>query len=115
LSVPVLVTFFGVYWCAARAVGAAVTWWDMCAVMPVVTVASSLPVSFSGLGIREGVFGVLLGDLPGVGHTLAISLSLAGFAIYALWSLIGAAFCGAALPGLLRGTWKKAVRAGDSR
>lgn len=90
LSVPVLFTFFGTFYCAARAFAAQVSLADIFSVMPVITVVTSLPISFSGLGLREKLFEKLLGDLAAVPAELAVLISLAGFAIYLVWSLVGA-------------------------
>ena len=56
--------------------------------MPVVITVSSLPVSISGLGLREGSFVVLLGMI-GVRPEVATSVSLMWFLSYVLGSLPG--------------------------
>ena len=91
LSFPVLFTFFGTFFCAAKAFRAHVSLADMFSIMPVVTVVSSLPVSVSGLGVREEMFKQLLGDLARVPPNLAVLISLTGFLIYVFWSLLGGA------------------------
>ena len=63
---------------------------DMVAIMPAVTVATTLPISLGGWGVREGVFVLLLGRF-GVPAADALSLSL----LFGVFSMI----CG--LPGLL--------------
>ncbi|MDP9291311.1 MAG: flippase-like domain-containing protein [Verrucomicrobiota bacterium] len=90
LSVPILFTFFGTFYCAARAFAANVSLVDIFSVMPVITVVTSLPISFGGLGVREKLFESLLGDLAAVPAELAVLISLVGFAIYLVWSLVGA-------------------------
>jgi uncharacterized protein (TIRG00374 family) len=92
LSVPVLFTFFGVFYCAARAFASSASLWDICSVMPVITVVTSFPISVGGLGVREKLFQELLGDLAGVPADVAVLVSLTGFTIYLFWSLIGALF-----------------------
>jgi len=101
LSFPVLFTYFGVYWCCGKAFAAPSTFWDVSCVMPVVAVLSSVPISFSGLGVREVLFTQLLGDLARVPEETAILLSLAGFLVYSVWNVLGVFFCAAELPGLL--------------
>ncbi len=91
LSFPVLFTFFGTFFCAARAFRAAISLPDMFSIMPVVTVVSSLPVSVSGLGVREEMFKQLLGDLAHIPAEQAVLISLTGFLIYVFWSLFGGA------------------------
>ena len=91
LSAPILFTFFATWWCAARAFGADASLADIFSIMPVVTVITSFPISFSGLGVREELFKNLLGDLAHVPGEIAVLISLTGFAIYVFWSLVGAA------------------------
>ena len=64
----------------ACALGAPATWWDMLAVMPAVTLAATLPVSFGGWGVREGALVLLLGrcGVP-AGQALALSLLFGAF------------------------------------
>jgi len=91
LSFPVLFTYFGAFYCAAEAFHARISLLDMFSIMPIVTVVSSLPVSVSGLGVREETFKQLLGDLAHIPGDLAVLISLTGFLIYVFWSLLGGA------------------------
>jgi uncharacterized membrane protein YbhN (UPF0104 family) len=84
------VTYFAVFWCAARAFGAGVPVLDIFSVMPVITLITALPVFIGGLGAREQLFRQLLGDLSGTPADVAVAISLTGFAIYLVWSLVGA-------------------------
>jgi uncharacterized membrane protein YbhN (UPF0104 family) len=59
--------------------------------LPIVITLSSLPISISGLGVREGSFVILLG-LIGIGSEAATSLSLAWFFSTVLGSLPGLMF-----------------------
>jgi len=59
-------------------------------VMPIVDTVSSLPISFSGLGIREKTFEFLLSDLTNISPGTTISASLIGYLFNAFWALIGA-------------------------
>jgi hypothetical protein len=74
----------------AQALGVPVTALDMLAVMPAVTLATTLPISLGGWGVREGLLVLLLGRL-GVpaGDALTLSLLFGGFSV----------LCG--VPGLL--------------
>jgi len=59
-------------------------------VVPVVICIAALPITPSGLGLRENLFVVLLAHpLIGVPATQALSLSLLGFAGSLAWSLVG--------------------------
>ena len=59
--------------------------------LPIVITVSSLPISISGLGVREGAFVILLG-LIGIGPEAATSLSLSWFFSTVLGSLPGLLF-----------------------
>ncbi len=81
--------FFTTFYFAARAFTESVTWLNMMAVMPIVAVITSLPISISGVGVREGLFEKLLGDLHGVPGDTAVLISLTGFLVIVLWSAAG--------------------------
>lgn len=76
---------YAAFWSAGKAVAAGVSLPQMLGIMPMVDLAASLPVSISGLGIREGL---LIEWLP-VTPVKALALSLLGFAAIGLWGLIG--------------------------
>ncbi|NJD55288.1 MAG: flippase-like domain-containing protein [Nitrospirae bacterium] len=59
--------------------------------LPIVITISSLPISISGLGVREGAFVILLG-LIGIRPEAATSLSLSWFFSVVMGSLPGLAF-----------------------
>jgi len=80
---------FAAYWAAARAVGTEVTLPQMLGIMPVVDLMASLPVTISGLGVRENVLVELLGSQPGCDPVRALAASLLGFAAIGLWGLGG--------------------------
>ncbi len=44
--------------------------------MPVIDAISGLPVSIGGVGVREKLFQVLMGDLAGVPAATAVAASL---------------------------------------
>lgn len=92
LSIPVMFTYFGVFYCAARAFKAGVSLPDLFSIMPVIAVITSFPISFSGLGVREKLFENLLSDLVGTPTGVAVLISLTGFVIYVVLSLIGGLF-----------------------
>jgi uncharacterized membrane protein YbhN (UPF0104 family) len=74
----------------ARALALPVTALDILAIMPAVTLATTLPISFGGWGVRESLLVLLLGRL-GVPAADALTLSL----MFGGFSLV----CG--MPGLL--------------
>ncbi len=89
LSFPVLFSFYGAFYCAARAVHATVSLLDMFSIMPVVTVIISLPITPSGVGFRESLIEILLRDLCGVPNELGVLVSLLGFSFFVLFGLLG--------------------------
>ena len=90
LSCVMLVLYFLTFFFAARAYGAALTAGEMLAIMPAVDMISALPVSFGGLGVRESVFVLLLGELAAIGAAVAVTISLTGYLFSAAWALPGA-------------------------
>ncbi len=92
LSIGMLALFFLSYYCSARAFGVEIPVGQFLALMPTVDIISGLPVSLGGFGVREGVFTFLLGHLAGVSGALAVSVSLGGYLLNALWGLPGALF-----------------------
>lgn len=89
LSAFSMFTYFAAFYCAARAFHYDLPFWDFCALMPTITVIVALPVSVSGLGVREKLFEELLGALFGVPAEIAVLISLVGFLVYLFWSLLG--------------------------
>ncbi len=92
VAFPVLYGHFLSYSFAAQAFGAPVGAGEIFAIMPVVEGVTALPITVAGLGVREGLFEVLLGAMAGTPAELAVLISLAGFACSTLvWSALGAA------------------------
>ena len=89
LSIGAHVAYFATFYCAARAFTEAVSLKGLFIVMPVVNVIAALPISAAGVGVREGLFEQLLGNLYGVPGDIALLVSLTGFAIVVLWSALG--------------------------
>jgi uncharacterized membrane protein YbhN (UPF0104 family) len=58
--------------------------------VPLVSLASMLPISISGLGLREGAWAVLLGPF-GVAPADSVTFSLLYFALFALTATLGGA------------------------
>jgi glycosyltransferase 2 family protein len=72
----------------ARGLGLEVPFGVLLFVVPVVVCLSAIPVTPSGLGIRENLYVYLLAVL-GVEATLALSLSLLAYAGFLAWSILG--------------------------
>ncbi len=83
----------GIYYFAARAQGMDWPLADALSLMPVIDVVTMLPVTLSGLGLREAVFQALLVPLCAVAPATAVLVSLTGFLVGATWSLPGAGIC----------------------
>ena len=67
---------------SARALGSGLTWDLILPVLPMAEFASAVPVSVSGVGVRENLMVAFLGQA-------GLAMSLAGFAANAMWGLIG--------------------------
>jgi glycosyltransferase 2 family protein len=61
----------------------------MTSVIPVVNTISALPISLAGIGVREKLFSSMLHSLYGTPEDLGVLISITGFAIMVVWSLIG--------------------------
>lgn len=85
-------TFFMGFYCGLRAVGGGAPVLDVLTAMPIVDAAASLPVSVSGLGVRERTFEALLAGIAGVPDAVGISASLAGWLFTLFWGLVGGLF-----------------------
>lgn len=92
ISMVMLLVFFLTYYCAARAYGTGLSIGKFFALMPAVDIVSGLPVSLGGVGVRESLFVFLLGSLASVPAPLAVSISVCGYMMSALWGIPGAFF-----------------------
>ncbi len=77
------------YWAAAQALGEALSLNQVLAVMPVVDMVASLPITISGLGVRENLFVEFIHSLTGMAPASALAVSLLGFVALGLWGLVG--------------------------
>lgn len=85
----VLLAYFMTFYCASRAFNAGASLADVLSIMPVVDVASALPLTVSGLGVRESMFVAMLGSLADVPADVALLISLTGFLFSTVWSMAG--------------------------
>jgi uncharacterized membrane protein YbhN (UPF0104 family) len=88
LNVACVLQFLAV----ARGLGLAIPVVVLCLAVPMIICISALPITPSGLGVRENLY-VLLLTVPeiGVGATQALSLSLLAYAGSLFWSVVGGA------------------------
>ncbi len=88
LSVAVqVIGIFSVYLISVG-IGAKTSLIEFFLFVPIINTITALPISMSGLGVREGAFVLLLG-LTGIKPEVATSISLAWFLAYALGSTPG--------------------------
>lgn len=83
------IAFFMSFYCGLRAVGGVASVMDVLVAMPIVDAMASLPVSVSGLGVRERTFEALLAGIAGVPDAVGVSASLAGWIFSLCWGLFG--------------------------
>ncbi|MFT4637498.1 MAG: uncharacterized membrane protein YbhN (UPF0104 family) [Verrucomicrobiales bacterium] len=81
--------YFGTFFAASEAMRAQVALFNIFTIMPVVDVITTLPVSVSGIGIRETLFESFLNQLCQVSSEIGVMISLLGFGFSAFWSLLG--------------------------
>lgn len=82
-------SYFFAFYAALRTIGEQVAASTILTVMPIVDVASALPISISGLGVRERTFDFLISELAGIDTSSAVSASLIGFLFHVFWGLVG--------------------------
>jgi uncharacterized protein (TIRG00374 family) len=86
-------SFFITYYCAARGLHAVISFWDMAVILPIVNTIIALPISVSGVGLRETLFVTMLGDLCAISHGQAVTISLMGFFVSVIfYGLLGGVF-----------------------
>ncbi|MBE2179967.1 MAG: flippase-like domain-containing protein [Chthoniobacterales bacterium] len=88
VSFPLFAMFFITFYCAARAFTDQLGVVDIFSVMPIVAVITAIPISVSGIGLRESLFVSLLAPF-GVSAGVATLISVTGFFINTLGSLAG--------------------------
>lgn len=92
LSIAAHLGYFAMFFCAAAAFSATSktpTFGELCAILPIITTITSMPISVGGLGVREKLFQVFLGDLCGVSDAVAALMSTTGYALSLVWGLLG--------------------------
>jgi glycosyltransferase 2 family protein len=89
LSFPVLFLFYGTFYCAGRALNSGISLLDMIAIMPIVNAITGLPISLSGIGVRESLLEILLKDLCNLPPVIGVSISVIGYSYFVLFGVIG--------------------------
>lgn len=89
ISFGVHMVSFVVFFCAARSLAAAVSFWDLTSIMPIINTLAALPISVGGTGPREGMFQTLLNQLCGLSEGTGVAISLTGFVLILFWGVIG--------------------------
>lgn len=77
------------FYCAIFAVGGVAPLMEVMAAMPIVDTVAGLPISVSGLGVREKTFETLIHGLTGLPGATAISASLVGWLMGVVWGVFG--------------------------
>jgi uncharacterized protein (TIRG00374 family) len=62
---------------------------EMISVIPIVNTIVMLPISLSGVGVREGLFSLMLNSLYKIPKELGTLISLTGFFLAVIWGLMG--------------------------
>lgn len=92
LSVPAHLLNFLAFYFAARAFGAFAQpsgILDIFSVLPIISTITALPISLSGVGLREQLFYDLFHSLFGIAESLAVMISITGFMMTVFWALVG--------------------------
>ncbi|NIL95673.1 MAG: hypothetical protein GTO53_00545, partial [Planctomycetales bacterium] len=59
--------------------------------LPIINSIAAVPVSIAGLGVREGLYSMMFGQV-GVAQSVAVAMSLFGYFAILFWSLVGSIF-----------------------
>jgi uncharacterized protein (TIRG00374 family) len=92
LSIPAHLLNFLAFYFAARAFGAfahASGVLDIFSVLPIINTITALPISLSGVGVREQLFYELFNGLFGTPESVAVMISITGFMMTVFWGIVG--------------------------
>jgi uncharacterized membrane protein YbhN (UPF0104 family) len=89
VSTVMLPVYYATFWCGASSIHDGVDPLQVFSAMPVVDAMGAMPVSISGIGVREKTFEILMNDLAGLPAEVAVSGSLIGFACSLVWAALG--------------------------
>jgi uncharacterized membrane protein YbhN (UPF0104 family) len=88
VSLPFTLNLVLIQYCIARALSVDVPFYVFPLFVPIIAIINLLPISFNGLGMREGVYQFLFGPV-GVPDASAIAMSLAFYFLRLSTGLIG--------------------------
>lgn len=89
ISLPAHLLLFLTFYFAARAFRLTIGVIETFSVIPIVNVITALPISLSGIGVREKLFEDLLGALYAVPPAEAVLVAISGYLMIVFWGLIG--------------------------
>jgi uncharacterized membrane protein YbhN (UPF0104 family) len=89
LSILIFLFHFLSFYSAIYAVGGTAPLLEVVAAMPIVDTVAGLPISVSGLGVREKTFETLIHALTQLPEATAVAASLVGWFMSVIWGLIG--------------------------
>lgn len=89
VSFAVYGAIFTTFYCALRSVDAVAPFADVMTAMPVVDAMAALPISVSGLGVRERTFEALLSSFAQVPEAACVSAAFVGWLFSVFWGLLG--------------------------
>lgn len=92
LCIPVHLGSFTIFYFVGRAFKESAergSLMDFLGIMPIVNTIAAVPISIGGTGVREGLMTNLLGDLCHIPGPTAVAISLTGYFVLILWSLVG--------------------------
>jgi len=89
ISLPSHLCLFSTFYFAARAFRLPLGITETFSVIPIVNVITALPISLSGIGVREKLFEDLLGQLYQVPAAEAVLVGISGYLMAVAWCLVG--------------------------
>jgi uncharacterized membrane protein YbhN (UPF0104 family) len=89
IGLVMLPVYYATFWCGVRFIEDGDKFMEIFAVMPVVDALSAMPISISGIGVREIALKTLMKDLAGMRNEVAVLGSLIGFACSLVWAAVG--------------------------
>jgi uncharacterized protein (TIRG00374 family) len=89
VSIVAHLATFATFFCVACAFRAGVALLDFFAIMPIERTVSSLPISFSGVGLREKIFQIMFNRLCGVPEAVAVLIGSMSFLVTLVCSAPG--------------------------
>ncbi len=92
ISLPAHLLLFLAFFFTAQAFAVFPGWdgvLDIFSVLPIINTIASLPISLSGVGVREKLFQNVFGELFGTPQSIAVMISLVSFLYTVFWGLVG--------------------------